>query len=214
MPAPAIKICGINTPAALQAALDARADYVGLVFFAKSPRNVTLEQAAALARQARGVAKVVGLFVNPEAAFLDAVRAAVPLDVIQLHGAESPAQVAQWQTRHGVEMWKAIGVRQRADLDAARTFAGAASRVLFDAKPPEGADLPGGNGLRIDWSLFTGFRPSLPWGLAGGLDPSNVAEAARATGAPLVDVSSGVESAPGVKDAKLIAAFCKAARGE
>jgi phosphoribosylanthranilate isomerase len=214
MPTPKIKICGISTSAALDAALKARADYVGLVFFPKSPRNVAIEQAAALARQARAQAKVVALFVNPTADQLDAVRAAVPLDVIQLHGAESPAQLAQWRTRHGIEVWKAIGVRQRADLDEGRRYLGAADRVLFDAKPPEGADLPGGTGLRIDWGLFADYRPALPWGLAGGLDPRNVAEATRITGAPLVDVSSGVESAPGVKDASLIAAFCQAARGE
>lgn len=212
MASPAIKICGISTPEALDAALAAGADYVGLVFFPKSPRNVSIEQAAALARQARPRAKIVGLFVDPAADFVAAVRDAVTLDVIQLHGNERPALAMQ--LRQGIEVWKALGVRQRADVDAARRYVGTASRVLFDAKPPEGAALPGGNGLRIDWSLFADYRAPLPWGLAGGLNSANVAEAVRLTGAPLVDVSSGVESAPGVKDSARIAAFCRAARGE
>ena len=212
MPAPLIKICGISCPATLDAALAAGADYVGLVFFAHSPRHVAIDQAAALARQAGGRARVVGLFVDPAGDLLDSVCAAMPLDVIQLHGAEAPAAVAAIAQRHGSETWKAIGVRSRADLAAAAQYQGAAARVLFDAKPPEGAALPGGTGLRIDWALFADYRPALPWGLAGGLNPGNVAEARATTGAALLDVSSGVESAPGVKDAGLIAAFCVAAR--
>jgi phosphoribosylanthranilate isomerase len=135
----------------------------------------------------------------------------VRLDVIQLHGKETPATAAQIQAAHGLPVWKAIGVRKTADLDAARQYQGLA-RILYDAKPPEGADLPGGTGLRIDWSLMANYRHAMPWILAGGLDPRNVAEAIAVTGADFVDVSSGVESAPGVKDAGKIAAFCAAAR--
>ncbi|MDE1915434.1 MAG: phosphoribosylanthranilate isomerase [Sphingomonadales bacterium] len=213
MNALAIKICGLSTTDMVDQALAAQATHIGLVFFPKSPRNVGIEQAAALAQQARGRASVVGLFVNPEADLLHAVRQAVHLDAIQLHGHETPAKAAQIRAAHGIEVWKAIGVRKRADLDAAAPFVGAVDRILYDAKPPEGADLPGGTGLRIDWSLMKGHRHPLPWLLAGGLTPDNVAEAIAITGAPGVDVSSGVESAPGVKDADKIIAFCRAARG-
>ena len=213
MTAPLIKICGINSADALDAALAARADFIGLVFFGKSPRHVDTAPAAALAARAAGRAGVVGLFVDPEPDFLASVVAGVGLDAIQLHGRETPAEVAATAGRHGLPVWKALGVKQRADLAEADRFAGAAARVLFDAKPPAGADLPGGNGLRIDWTLLKGVRPALPWMLAGGLDPANVAEAIAITGAPGVDVSSGVESAPGVKDPARIAAFCAAVRG-
>lgn len=214
MAAPAIKICGINSAEALDAALGARAEHIGLVFFAKSPRNVSVEQAAALAARAAGRTRVVGLFVDPEPGQVEAVLNAVPLDVIQLHGKETPALCARIGSATGREVWKAIGVRKREDLAAASAYAGAADMVLYDAKPPEGAPLPGGTGLRIDWSLLKGVRHPLRWGLAGGLTPANVAEAVAMTGASLVDTSSGVESAPGVKDPARIAAFCKAARGE
>lgn len=212
MPSPEIKICGISTPAALDAAIGARADYIGLVFFGKSPRNVAPAQAAMLAARASGHARLVGLFVDPDPDFLAEVLATVPLNVVQLHGRESPAQAAAVAARHTIEVWKAIGIKTRADLAQADAYASAASRILFDAKPPAGSDLPGGNGLRIDWSILKGLRPALPWMLAGGLDPDNVAEAIAITGAPAVDVSSGVESAPGVKDVAKIAAFCVAAR--
>lgn len=206
-----IKICGISDRINLDAAIAAGADHIGLVFFAKSPRNVGIEQAAALAEHAAGRARIVGLFVDPEADFLNRLRQTVRLDVIQLHGKETPAQSLHIQAAHGLPVWKAIGVRKTADLDAARAYQGLA-RILYDAKPPEGADLPGGTGLRIDWSLMAGYRHALPWILAGGLDPRNVGEAIGATGADFVDVSSGVESAPGVKDAAKIAAFCDAVR--
>jgi phosphoribosylanthranilate isomerase len=212
MPAPLIKICGLSTPETLDAAIAARADYIGLVFFPKSPRNVTIGQAAALAARAAGRTRIVGLFVDPDMALLHEVRAAVPLDVIQLHGKEPPAFVQQVRATTACEAWKALGVRKRADMEAARGYAGAADRILYDAKPPEGADLPGGTGLRIDWDLMKGWKHPLPWMLAGGLDPQNVADAVHVTGAPAVDVSSGVESAPGVKDAGKIAAFAQAVR--
>lgn len=213
MAAPLIKICGIRTIDALDAAIAARADFVGLVFFAKSPRHVEADVAAMLAARAAGRARLVGLFVDPAPDFLAGTLAKVRLDAIQLHGRETPEQVAAVAARHALPVWKALGVKKREDLALADRFAGAAERVLFDAKPPEGADLPGGNGLRIDWAVLKGVRPALPWMLAGGLDPANVAEAIAVTGAPAVDVSSGVESAPGVKDPARIAAFCEAARG-
>ena len=212
MPAPLIKICGIKTPDTLDAAIAARADFIGLVFFGKSPRYVEPALAASLSARAAGRTGVVGLFVDPTPDFLASVLATVRLDHIQLHGRESPEQVAAIAARHGVSVWKALGVKKRADLAMADRFAGAATRVLFDAKPPAGADLPGGNGLRIDWAVLKGVRPALPWMLAGGLGPANVAQAIAMTGAPAVDVSSGVESAPGVKDTGRIIAFCAAVR--
>ena len=207
-----VKVCGINSLTALNAALAARADYIGLVFFAASPRDVSLELAAALSTAARGAARVVGLFVDPDPAFVAAVHSAVMLDVIQLHGAETPAQAALLRQATQLEVWKAVGVCTAADVAAAAYYVGAADRILYDAKPPEGAPLPGGTGLRIDWSLLAGAQHPLPWMLAGGLDPGNVATAIAVSGAVAVDVSSGVESAPGVKDVDKIAAFCKAAR--
>jgi phosphoribosylanthranilate isomerase len=212
MPAPGIKICGLTTPETVDAALRAGASHIGLVFFARSPRNVEIGLAARLAAQARGAAKVVGLFVDPPRDLLDAVRAQVTLDVIQLHGAETPAVAARIGMHHGLEVWKAVPVRRGEDLAMARKYVGSVARVLYDAKAPTGDGLPGGNGLRFDWNLLAGYRHALPWVLAGGLDPRNVGEAVRVTGADLLDVSSGVESAPGVKDVDLIAAFCQAAR--
>lgn len=209
----AIKICGLSTLAMVDQALAAQATHIGLVFFPKSPRHVEIAQAAALARRAQGRAKVVGLFVNPDVTLLDAVRGQVHLDAIQLHGHETPMQAADIRARHGIELWKAIGVRKKRDLDAATPFVGAVDCILYDAKPPEGAELPGGTGLRIDWTLMKGHHHPLPWLLAGGLTPETVAEAIAITGARGVDVSSGVESAPGVKDADKIIAFCRAARG-
>jgi phosphoribosylanthranilate isomerase len=212
MLATAIKICGITTSAALDACLSAQATHVGLVFFPKSPRNIDIAAAAALATQASSKAKVVGLFVDPQADFIDAVRDTVRLDVIQLHGSEPPAFVSRCQMQHGLEVWKAIGVKTSADLAQAHKYVGAATRILYDAKPPAKSDLPGGTGLQIDWSIFAGVQHRVPWILAGGLTAGNVAEAMARTGADFVDTSSGVESAPGVKDVDKIAAFCKAAR--
>lgn len=207
-----IKICGLSTAESIDAALRAGASHVGLVFFAKSPRNVELDLAARLSGQAREAARVVGLFVDPSRDFLDAVRSKVSLDVIQLHGSERPAEVARIAMHHGLETWKAVSIRTAGDLAGAARYRGSAHRVLFDAKPPEGSDLPGGNGLRFDWTLLASHRHALPWILAGGLDHRNVAEAIRITHADFVDASSGLETAPGVKDAGLIAAFCAAAQ--
>ena len=211
MPAPAIKICGISTPQALDAAIHARADHAGLVFYPPSPRAVSIADAAALGARAGGRIGRVGLFVDADDALIVEAAGAARLDAIQLHGKESPERAAQVRARFGLPVWKAIAIAAPADVARANAYAGAADLVLFDAKTPKGA-LPGGMGLSFDWGLIAGYTGALAWGLAGGLDPANVAEAARLTGAPLVDTSSGVESAPGVKDVDRIAAFCQAAR--
>lgn len=213
MPAPAIKICGITTPAALDTAIDARADYSGFVFFPPSPRNLTAGAARELSAHAGGRIGKVGLFVDPDDALLAEAVAAGALDAIQLHGDETPERAVQVRARFGVPVWKVVSVASQADIARAAAYRDAADLILFDAKTPKGAALPGGMGLRFDWSLLAAYRGPLPWGLAGGLAPDNVAAAVGATGAPLVDTSSGVESAPGVKDPALIAAFCAAARG-
>lgn len=213
MPNPAIKICGVSTPGALDAAIHGRADYVGFVFFAPSPRNLTPRDAAPLAARAAGRTRRVGLFVDAADALIAEAVAAGQLDALQLHGNETPARAARLQAMFKLPVWKAIAVASAADIERAAAYVGAADLILFDAKTPRGT-LPGGMGLAFDWSLLTGWRNRAPWGLAGGLNPDNVAEAARLTGAPLVDTSSGVESAPGVKDVDRIAAFCRAARAE
>jgi len=210
MPGPAIKICGVTTPEALDAAMAARADHIGFVFFAKSPRNVAPGDAAALAVRAAGRISRVGLFVDAADSLIAEAVAAARLDVLQLHGSETPERAAQLRARFGLPVWKAVAVASAADIARAEAWAGAADLVLFDAKTPKGS-LPGGMGLAFDWSLLAAWKHRTPWGLAGGLKPANVAEAVRLTGAPLVDTSSGVESAPGIKDAGLIAAFCAAA---
>ena len=204
-----IKICGLSTPETVDAAIDAGATHVGLVNYAPSPRHISLDQAAALRRRVPQHVKVVLLLVSmdalPTAQALDAVKPAV----VQFHGAETAEWLALIRNNTPLEVWKAIGVRNAEALASGLKFKGAADKLLYDAAA--GA-LPGGNGLALDWSLLANFRHELPWGLAGGLTPGNVAEAIRATGAPLVDASSGLESAPGVKDVDLIRAFCKAAR--
>lgn len=211
MNAPRIKICGINSAPALDAVIEARADYCGFVFFAKSPRNVTLPEARVLGERAAGRIKRVGLFVDADDAFIAEAIAAAGLEALQLHGEESPERVAQVKARQGLPVWKAVPVASAADVERAAAYAGCADLVLFDAKTPKGT-LPGGMGLSFDWSLLSAWKNRVPWGLAGGLSPANVAEAVRLTGAPLVDTSSGVESAPGIKEADKIAAFCIAAR--
>lgn len=206
-----VKICGLRDQAMLDAAVAAGAHYVGLVFFAKSPRNVSIAQAAPLAQATpMGVAKV-GLLVNPDNALLDAVLAEVPLDILQLHGKETPDRVAEIRTRYRLPVMKAVGVADASDLPALDDYAQVADMLLVDAKAPKTAELPGGNGLSFDWTLIANRRWPTPWMLAGGLTPDNVAEAIALTKAPQVDVSSGVEIAPGEKSAELIAAFVKAA---
>jgi len=209
-----VKICGLRDAASLQAAVDAGAAYVGLVFFPKSPRNVTIEEAAVLAQTVPpGVAKVA-LVVDADDALLDAITARVPLDILQLHGHETPERVSAIRVRYGLPVMKAVGVAGPDDLAALDEYAKVADQILVDAKPPKDADLPGGNGLSFDWRLIAGRRWPVPWMLAGGLTPENVREAISLTGAKQVDVSSGVETAPGVKDAALIAAFCAAAQAD
>lgn len=212
MSGPAIKICGINSAAAMDAALKSRADHVGLVFFPKSPRNVAPRDAAALSARAEGRANRVGLFVDADDAQIAEAVAAARLDTLQLHGSETPERAGQLRARFGLPVWKALSVASAADVHKALAYAGAVDLVLFDAKTPKGT-LPGGMGLSFDWSLVAHWKGPMAWGLAGGLNPDNVAEAVGLTGAPLVDVSSGVESAPGVKDAGRIAAFALALRG-
>lgn len=212
MPTAAIKICGINTPTAVEAAIRARAAHIGLVFFPKSPRAVTPAQAAALSQQAAGRIGRVGLFVDADDRLLGDVMAATQLDAIQLHGAETPERAASIRARFGVPVWKALAVASAADVRRADAYTDAADLILFDAKTPKGT-LPGGMGLSFDWALVANWKGPMAWGLAGGLDAGNVANAIRLTSAPLVDTSSGVESAPGVKDDTRIAAFCAAVRG-
>ena len=214
MSSASVKICGLSRSEDVSAAVDAGAAYVGFVFFEKSPRHVSLETARALALDVPvGIAKV-GLVVNASDAALDALIETVPLDVLQLHGSEDPERVTAIKDRYGLPVMKAIGVADESDLVALDAYAHVADQLLVDAKPPKGADLPGGNGLSFDWRLITGRRWPVPWMLAGGLTPDTVAEAVRLTGAQQVDVSSGVESAPGVKDANLIHAFVSAAKAQ
>ena len=207
------KICGLSTPESVAAAVNAGAAYVGFVFFGKSPRNVSPEIARDLALDVpEGVAKVA-LTVDADDGFLDRILETVPLDMLQLHGHETPARVLEIRQRYGLPVMKAVGVAVEADLPALDAYARVADQLLVDAKPPKTAELPGGNGLAFDWRLIAGRRWPVPWMLAGGLTPDNLAIAAELTGAKQVDVSSGVESAPGVKDKDRIAAFLKAARG-
>lgn len=207
-----VKICGLRDAPLMQAAVDAGASYVGLVFFPKSPRHIEIAPAAAVARDVpAGVAKVA-LVVDADDAALDAITAAVPLDILQLHGAETPDRVAAIRARYGLPVMKAVGVADAGDLPQLDAYAQVADQLLVDAKPPKDAVLPGGNGLSFDWRLIAGRRWPVPWMLAGGLTPDNVAKAVKLTGAGQVDVSSGVETAPGQKDAVLIKRFVQAAQ--
>jgi Phosphoribosylanthranilate isomerase len=212
MSAVAVKICGLNDEESIDAAIEAGADYIGLVFFAKSPRAVDAERAAELTQFIEGVQKV-GLFVDPDDSLLDEVLTHVRLDLLQFHGSETPGRLARIRDEYGVPVMKVIPLAEAADLAAAEPFHGVADQLLFDARPPRGAALPGGNAQSFDWSILKGFRSPVPWMLAGGLTAANVAEAIRATGAKAVDVSSGVESSPGVKDPEKIRAFIAAAKG-
>jgi phosphoribosylanthranilate isomerase len=206
----AIKICGLSTPETVDAAIKAGASHIGMVFFPKSPRHVDFERAAALAARVPGHVQRIGVFVDPDDELLSRALVSGDLHGFQLHGKETAERVAAIRARYGREVWKAISVKTRADLEQGRAYASAADMLLYDAKTPEGAALPGGMGVRFDWDLLQDFRHELPWGLSGGLDPASVRDAIAITNAPLVDVSSGVESAPGIKDVDKIAAFCKA----
>lgn len=206
-----IKICGLTKPDTLDVAIAAGATHVGFVFFAISPRNLAPERAAGLAGRVPSRVQRVGVFVDPDDALLDA---AVPsLDIIQLHGPEGPARAAAIRARYAKPLWRAAGVASAPDIRAANSAArGTCDLLLLDAKAPSSAPLPGGNGLRFDWRLLKTARPDMAWGLSGGLDAANVAEAIRGCGPTLVDVSSGVEDAPGVKSAAKIRAFIEAAK--
>ena len=208
----AIKICGVSTPEALDAAIAGKADFVGLNFYPPSPRHVDTWAASALAMRAGSAIGRVGVFVDADDGLIaDAVNAA-SLDAIQLHGQESAQRVAEVRERFGKPVWKVLPVAGADDVAKAEKFSGTADFLLFDAKTPKDAALPGGMGLRFDWSLLDAYRGPVKWGLAGGLTAANVGEAIARTGASLVDTSSGVESGPGLKDVDKIAAFCKAAR--
>lgn len=208
-----VKICGLTRVADMQAVVQAGAAYVGLNFFVRSPRYVTMQAAREIALAAPPGLGRVGLFVDADDATLDAALAEVPLDFLQLHGTESAERMAALRTRYGLPLIKAVGVADAGDLPALAEYGRVADMLLVDAKPPRGAALPGGNGLAFDWRLIAGRRWPCPWMLAGGLTAANVALAVQMTGARQVDVSSGVESAPGVKDATKIAEFVSAAQG-
>jgi len=210
MPAPAIKICGLSEPSTLEAAIRSRATHAGFNFYPPSPRYLAPGPAAEMSARAEGRIIRVGLFVDANDAFIAEAATAARLDAIQLHGKETPERAAQVRARYGVPVWKVLSVACAEDVAKALDYRDAVDMVLFDAKTPKSA-MPGGMGLSFDWTLVANWKGPLPWGLAGGLTPENVAEAIRLTGAPLVDTASGVESASGVKDADRIAAFCKAA---
>jgi len=209
---PIVKICGLSTPETLDAAIAAGADMIGLVFFSKSPRHLTVDRGATLARQVAGRVEIVALTVDMDDAGLDALVAAVRPDWLQLHGAESVDRVAAIRASFGCQVMKAVPIGAPADLAGADRYTKVADAILLDAKPPKGATRPGGLGATFDWSIVRGFDPDVPWLLSGGLRPGNVAEALRTTGASGVDVSSGVEIAPGVKSPDLIRAFVANAR--
>ncbi|WP_419319168.1 phosphoribosylanthranilate isomerase [Caulobacter sp. ErkDOM-E] len=207
------KICGLSTPEAVRAAVDGGAAYLGFVFFEKSPRNLTPEAAARLVAPLRGgPVKTVAVTVDPDDGLIDRLMATMKPDLIQAHGKETPARVRQIAERSGVGVIKAFSVSSSSDVDQARAFETVAEQFLFDARPVEGSVLPGGTGARFDWTLLEGRRFARPHFLAGGLDPWNVAEAIRLSGAPLLDVSSGVERGPGLKDPALITAFLDAVK--
>lgn len=209
------KICGVSDAAAIDAAVAGGARYVGFVFFPRSPRNVTPARAGALAALLPDNVVPVALAVDPDDALIDEIETAAGVRMYQLHGAETPRRVAAIKARTGKPVMKAISVSEAADLDAADAYVGVADLLLFDAKPP--ADLagamPGGNAVSFDWNILRGRDWAVPWMLSGGLSPDNVGEAIRISAAPAVDVSSGVESAPGAKDPDRIAAFLDAVRG-
>jgi phosphoribosylanthranilate isomerase len=206
-----VKICGLSSEEAVEAALEAGADFVGFVFFPPSPRNIAIERAAALAGRARGKAGIVALTVDADDALLGAISAGLRPDLVQLHGHETPERTAAARALAGCDAMKVLSVATRDDLAASGRY-DAAARFLIDAKPPKGATRPGGNATTFDWSILDGFAPRRPWLLAGGLSPDNVADALKRTHAPGVDVSSGVESAPGKKDPALIHAFVRAVK--
>jgi len=208
-----IKICGLSDAHNVETAARVGARYLGFMFFEPSPRNLSIVAARALMLTVpEGLCKVA-LTVDADDAFLDRLMASLPIDMLQLHGQETPDRVARIRSNYGLPVMKAVGVADEGDLSALLDYTQVADQLLVDAKPPKTATLPGGNGVAFDWRLIAGRRWAVPWMLAGGLTPDNVADAIRLTGATQVDVSTGVESAPGIKDADKIRAFAKAANG-
>ena len=207
-----IKICGLKTDAALKAALAGGASHVGFIFFAKSPRYVDPTEAGQLRQMAAGKAKAVAVTVDAGDDTLDAIVSAMRPDMLQLHGSETPQRVAELKARYGLPVMKAFSVRSRSDLEAISSYRGIADRFLFDAKPPAGSELPGGNGLPFDWTILAGLGPEVDYMLSGGLNAANIGEALRLANPPGIDISSGVEIAPGVKEPALIEAFFRATR--
>jgi phosphoribosylanthranilate isomerase len=204
---PLIKICGLSTPETIAAALDNGADMVGFIFFPKSPRNVSVERAARLRQAAAGRAKAVAVTVDaPDEALDELVRKMQP-DILQLHGAETPERVAAVKARYGLPVIKAMSIREAADLEKIAPYRGIADKFLLDAKAPKGSELPGGNGVSFDWSLLSALDPGLDYMLSGGVNAGNVGQALAVTHAPGLDLSSGVESAPGVKSVALVNEF-------
>ena len=208
------KLCGLTKIQDIDAAAEAGAAYVGLVFFPKSPRNLEIIEARELALRVPLKIAKVALVVNADNAFLDHITTSVPLDMLQLHGTESPERVVEVKVRYGLPVMKALGIANTKDIILAQTYAGAADQLLLDAKPLSGHDLPGGNGLSFDWNLLHGATWSVPWMLAGGLTPINVAAAVHLSGAKQVDVSSGIEAMPGQKCPKLMAEFVAQANSQ
>lgn len=203
------KICGLSTPETLDAAVAGGASHVGFVFYPPSPRHLAFRRAAELAARVPDRVGKVGVFVDPDDALVEQAVEAAGVDTLQIHQA-APDRLQHLRTRFGLELWAAVAIKARADLDEAYRIAPVADRILYDAKTPPGATRPGGMGVRFDWSLLDGFRHPRPWILSGGLARDTVSEAVTRTGATLVDVSSGVETAPGIKDAALIAGFLRA----
>lgn len=204
-----IKICGLKTEEAVAAALAGGATHIGFIFFPKSPRNIDPETAGRLRELARGRALAVAVTVDADDVFLDTIVAAMQPDILQLHGRETPERVAELKARHGLPVMKALSVSTASDLEAISPYVDTADRFLFDAKPPKGSDLPGGNGVSFDWTLLANGLPAgaSNYMLSGGLTAQNVGEAIRLAGPPGLDISSGVESAPGIKDVALIERF-------
>jgi phosphoribosylanthranilate isomerase len=208
-----VKICGLTEEAGVAAAIEAGADFLGMVFFPPSPRCIPPARAAELMDGVPAAIKRVGLFVDADDRALERVLSEVRLDVLQFHGAESPERIEAVRRDFATPVMKALGIEGAADLDQAKRYLDVADRLMFDAKPPKDATRPGGNAKSFDWTLLAGRKWKLPWMLAGGLTVRNVAEAIRASGAPAVDVSSGVETSPGIKDPEKVRAFITAARG-
>ncbi|RWC93720.1 MAG: phosphoribosylanthranilate isomerase [Mesorhizobium sp.] len=207
-----IKICGLKTDAAMAAALAGGASHVGFIFFAKSPRNIEPADAGRLREAARGKALAVAVTVDASDAFLDEIVARMQPDMLQLHGSETPGRVAEVKARYGLPVMKALSIGETADLERIKPFVGIADRFLFDAKPPKGSELPGGNGVAFDWHILAGLDAGVDYMLSGGLNAVNIGDALRSANPPGIDISSGVESAPGVKDPALIEQFFRAVR--